>query len=120
MDNSSVESLKDRLHVFLSTKTIKSIRSLETELGLSNGAINSIGNNPRRSTINKLSKKFPDINIGWLLTGKGEMTMPVDPAPDIKTDSYEEIAKVLVETNAKLAQLAESQQRTIENLIKNK
>jgi len=82
--------------------------------------VNERATKPSSEILKNIIKAIPEINPSWLLTGEGEMTMPVDPAPDIKTDSYEEIAKVLVETNAKLAQLAESQQRTIENLIKNK
>ena len=32
-----------------------------------------MGENTRRSTLEKISNAFPELNINWLLTGEGEM-----------------------------------------------
>ena len=40
---------------------------------MSNGAVDKMGANTRHSTIDKISKTFPEINKDWLMTGKGYM-----------------------------------------------
>ena len=47
--------------------------SFEKMVGLSNGAVDKMGANTRHSTIDKISKTFPEINKDWLMTGKGYM-----------------------------------------------
>ena len=42
-------------------------------VGLSNGAVDKMGANTRHSTVDKISKIFPEINRDWLMTGKGNM-----------------------------------------------
>lgn len=42
-------------------------------VGLSNGAVDKMGANTRHSTVDKISKTFPEINRDWLMTGKGNM-----------------------------------------------
>lgn len=45
----------------------------EKIVGLSNAAVSKMGDNTRRSTIDKISKSFPELDVNWLLTGQGEM-----------------------------------------------
>ena len=47
--------------------------SFEKMVGLSNGAVDKMGANTRHSTVDKISKTFPEINRDWLMTGKGNM-----------------------------------------------
>lgn len=68
-------NLKDRILKFISVKGI-TVQVFEKESGLSNGAVSKMGDNTRRSTIDKISNAFPDINRDWLLTGNGEMLKP--------------------------------------------
>lgn len=67
--------LKERLLSFIEFKTL-SVQRFEQEVGLSNASVSKMGDNTRRSTIDRISNKFPDININWLLTGEGEMLNP--------------------------------------------
>lgn len=66
--------LKSRLIEFIEYKGI-SIQSFELQCNLSNGAVSKMGNNTRRSTIDKISKSYPDLNTAWLLTGEGNMVL---------------------------------------------
>lgn len=64
--------LKDRVlsyiqHLGLTTQKFEQL------VGLSNGAVSKMGNNTRRSTLDKISNYFPEINPNWLLTGEGRM-----------------------------------------------
>ena len=47
--------------------------SFEKMVGLSNGAVDKMGAKTRHSTVDKISKTFPEINRDWLMTGKGNM-----------------------------------------------
>lgn len=64
--------LKERLIKFIEHKGL-TVQSFENKCNLSNGAVSKMGNNTRRSTLDKISNTFPDININWLLTGDGNM-----------------------------------------------
>lgn len=64
--------LKNRLIQFIEYKGF-TIRSFEGRVGLSNGAVSKMGDGTRRSTLDKISTAFPELNTAWLLTGEGEM-----------------------------------------------
>lgn len=64
--------LKERLFYFIEHKGL-TVQSFEKTVGLSNGAVSKMGDNTRRSTIDKISNFFGDLNKNWLLTGEGEM-----------------------------------------------
>lgn len=64
--------LKERLFYFIKYKGL-TVQSFEKTVGLSNGAVSKMGDNTRRSTIDKISNFFGDLNKNWLLTGEGEM-----------------------------------------------
>ncbi len=66
--------LKSRLIEFIEHKGL-SVQSFEIQCNLSNGAVSKMGNNTRRSTIDKISKSYPDLNTTWLLTGEGNMLL---------------------------------------------
>lgn len=64
--------LKSRLIQFIEYKGL-TIQSFEIQANLSNGAVSKMGNGTRRSTLDKISVPFPELNINWLLTGDGDM-----------------------------------------------
>lgn len=73
--------LKSRLIEFIDYKGL-SVQSFELQCGLSNGAVSKMGNNTRRSTIDKISKSYPELNTNWLLTGEGGMLLDsIDSVP---------------------------------------
>lgn len=66
--------LKDRLLQFIDYTGLE-IAGFERSIGLSNGAVHKMGEGTRASTIDKISAKYPDINIVWLKTGVGNMLL---------------------------------------------
>lgn len=66
--------LKSRLIEFIEYKGL-SVQSFEIQCNLSNGAVSKMGNNTRRSTLDKISKSYPELNTAWLLTGEGNMLL---------------------------------------------
>lgn len=71
-----------RLNQYIEMKGL-SVRDFERKCGLSNGSASKIAENSRKSTFDRISTSCPELNIDWLLTGKGEMIntdIPVLPA----------------------------------------
>ena len=64
--------LRERLLDYIAYKGIDKA-TLERKSGLSNDAVNKMGDNTRVSTLDRISNAYPDINIAWLKTGVGEM-----------------------------------------------
>lgn len=70
--------LKQRLLEYLNYRGIKK-GTFEKEAGLSNGFVDKAGDNTRTENLDKISKRFPDLNITWLRTGEGEMIKRTPP-----------------------------------------
>lgn len=64
--------MNERINMFIKHLDI-SVSMFEKNCGLSNGAVSKIGFGTRHSTLDKISKVYPQLNIPWLLTGEGEM-----------------------------------------------
>ena len=65
-----MKGLKERLLYFIEYKGLP-VQMFEKIVGLSNAAVSKMGDNTRRSTIDKISKSFPELDVNWLLTGQG-------------------------------------------------
>lgn len=68
----AMNALQDRLQKIVRKKGFHSVRSFEMYVGLPNGFVGKAKQitEERRSQI---QKSFPDLNMGWLLTGEGSM-----------------------------------------------
>lgn len=63
---------KERLKEFLTYKDIGQNKFADN-VGISAGYINNLKDSIGSKIINKISGAYPELNIGWLLTGEGEM-----------------------------------------------
>jgi len=81
------ETVKDRLIKYLLLKKI-SQRSFEVKIGLSNGYINNIRKSIQPDKLQNILLNYPDLNIEWLLTGKGKM-LKNDPNQDVEKDKID-------------------------------
>ena len=112
------ENTLKRIKQYIDLKGIK-VSVFEREIGMSNGSFASQLKNDKTIGVDKLEKilrVYTDINIAWLLTGKGNI-LKVDvlnetQAPYNKTDSENPAEAV----NYK--ELAESRKETIDTLKK--
>jgi len=84
------ETVKDRLIKYLLLKKI-SQRSFEVKIGLSNGYINNIRKSIQPDKLQNILLNYPDLNIEWLLTGKGEM---------LKNDHNQDVEKDKIDSDA--------------------
>lgn len=75
--------MKDRI-LTLMKRMGMSQKTFAAEICISEGALSSIFNgrtNPTLNTVNNIHERFPEVNIGWLMDGKGEMFVAGASAP---------------------------------------
>ena len=65
-------SLKERILALIEKMGLKKAQFEKNE-GLYNGFVDKSGDNSRRSSLDKISTAYPQLNMAWLLTGEGEM-----------------------------------------------
>ena len=87
-------SVKDRIKAFLEYLNI-SQGKFEGITGLSNGAINNIGEGISTRTLNKITAKYPQLNTAWVLTGVGEMLINENGQPTTTKKVVHEKASAL-------------------------
>ena len=67
-----METVKERLRHFIEAKGI-SVRSFEQTCGLSYGYVGNMRNSMQPDKVKRISRYYPELNTGWLLTGEGAM-----------------------------------------------
>lgn len=65
-------SVKENIKTFIKNENI-TIKEFEISISASNGYVNSISKSIGLDKLNSIIEKYPNLNIEWLLTGKGEM-----------------------------------------------
>lgn len=73
--------VSQRLTDFVASKKI-SHRQFEKECGLYQGFINSLGRTIANDKLELITKKYPDLSVDWLLTGRGEMYTEIPPSSE--------------------------------------
>ena len=75
--------MKDRIKALMNHMGM-SQKSFAAEICISEGTLSSYfsgRNNPSLSTLNNIHDRFPEVNMDWLMDGKGEMFGSSSPAP---------------------------------------
>ena len=82
-----------------------STRQFEQKISVSNGVIAKVlsANTTLRSDIlSKITDSFPDVNLDWLLTGKGEM---LKPKASVQPSGDDLVLKIIAEKDRRIEQL---------------
>lgn len=79
-----MQTLQERLKIFI-TSLDSSVLAFENKCGMAPGTVNKMSNKSRPKTLEKIHKQFPQLNMGWLQTGEGQMMNP-QPSVDIDVD----------------------------------
>jgi SOS-response transcriptional repressor LexA len=77
--------IKDRLVHFARVRYNLGMNRFEEYTGLSIGLINKIRDGISSSSLEKIMAKCPELNVEWLITGKGPMTKPIGSVPNQDT-----------------------------------
>ncbi|SFK25825.1 hypothetical protein SAMN05216357_10137 [Porphyromonadaceae bacterium KH3CP3RA] len=96
---------KDRLKLFVKQKGYGR-NKFEELIGVSIGYLSTKNETINSDVIEKSKIFFPDLNVDWLITGKGEMTDPSFQA-DLNEQAIETVAESSVEYKNKYLELLE-------------
>lgn len=102
--------MKERLLEFLAYLGMGQ-NAFEEAVGLSNGSISKITKGMRSDNIAKIAKRYPELNITWLVIGEGEMLNRVN-----SINSNAEQVKELNETIATLRDIIKDMREQISEL----
>lgn len=106
-------SVKERLIEFIRYKDISNsefCRSIEVSTAFVTSMVKSI----QPEKIERITLKYPELNIEWLLIGKGEMIKPVIST---SIDDFIHIPRSVFEVIKKQANSLEHKDRQIDELI---
>lgn len=67
--------VRARIKAFVDFRGL-TVAAFEGRCGLSNGAVSKMGDCTRKTTFDKISNAYPELNITWARTGEGEMLRP--------------------------------------------
>ncbi|MBQ5753089.1 MAG: hypothetical protein IIV91_02640 [Alistipes sp.] len=85
-------NIKGRLLKFIESRSI-SVRRFEIECGFPNAYVSNLKRTMTPTRVEALSKRFPELNIVWLMTGSGEMLntphTSISPASDTENNIAE-------------------------------
>lgn len=70
-----MNTLQERLKRFI-THLDLSVLAFENKCGMAQGTVNKMTDKSRQRTLEKIRKTYPQLNMEWLVTGKGEMLIP--------------------------------------------
>lgn len=87
-NHSTTMNLNERILTFISHLEMN-VAEFERNCNLSNGSVSKMGDNTRRSTLERISKIYPSLNLNWLLTGEGSMILGEENAVQQKQESTE-------------------------------
>jgi transcriptional regulator with XRE-family HTH domain len=94
-------SVKERLIEYLKSKKIGQ-SAFEKSVDLSNGYVNNIRKSIQPDKIQRIALQYPDLNMGWLMTGEGEM-LKKNEVIEEKKYNLNEIISIFIEKNEELS-----------------
>lgn len=81
---------KERLFAFINVLGY-SVREFERSIGVSNGTVRHLNDTVTANVRQKVSAKFPQLNIDWLLTGSGDMLYRSNSITNVNVDMGDSI-----------------------------
>lgn len=92
---------KERLIEFIAHLGLRNAE-FERTCGLSNGFVQNTNDRIRRASLNQISAAYPQLNMDWLVNGRGEMLLPEEQHPTNITELVRIVSKLVEqgETNA--------------------
>jgi hypothetical protein len=97
-------NVKERIKFFIKFKKM-SVLEFERSILAGNGYINSISKSIGIDKLNLILEKYPNINLEWLLTGKGEMLKKIEVSEQKNEIGNEIFFRLLSEKDKKIEEL---------------
>jgi hypothetical protein len=104
-------TVKERLIAFIEYKGITK-NKFETLCGLGKRYVSNISRSISPDVVERISLTFPDLNMGWVMTGEGKMTKE----PSVPPSETISIPVEVLRLNLNLTETIRQQQETIQRL----
>ena len=91
------DTVKQRLIKYIKYKGLSQAK-FEKAIGVSNGFVNNISRSIGVEKVQRISITFPDLNMGWVLSGEGEMLKPETESPKPEDLHLNDLIKAQAET----------------------
>lgn len=121
-------SVQERLELYIKSKGLGNYQ-FEMKVGLSQGYVKGVRNCLHPEKIKRIANVFPDLNIEWMIIGRGEMIVNkpnklyeneiyrlLKEKEQIQEDIISKLQNELRETNSKRAALEKENKRLVKNL----
>ena len=111
-------SVKQRLTQFLKYLGI-SQRQFERSVGLGNGYITNMSKGLGVEKTSTIKEVYPQLNIGWLLSGEGEMLRSSDTPDTAPTEptSLDKLLDIMEQDHALILEQLQRKDETIDRLL---
>ena len=123
-DDKSLISLEDdgltvgeRLDLFIKYKGLGRYQ-FEMKCGLSQGYVNNIRNSPHPDKLKRIANVYPELNIEWLMIGKGEMLHPNNSGIYKMVEAHRKLIEMKLEIEQNKRNALEEKFQEITNLLK--
>ena len=100
-------NVKERLLAFIKFKGISKNR-FETMCGLSKRYVSNISQSISPDVTKKISLTFPELDMGWVLTGEGDMLSVKTSAPDDSITLSGDTMRVFLSMSSTIARQEEN------------
>ena len=111
--------VKERLLEFIEYLGIKK-NAFEQTIGVSNGFVNNTNDRITKRSLDSIKSAYPQLNIDWLINGRGEMILDVVPDEAKHTSDIDSLIKridKLIELHERDAVIHEQNARNIDRLL---
>ena len=106
--------MKSRLMEFIASRKI-SVRRFEIECGFPNSYVSNLKSNITSKRLDAIVARYPELNVAWLLTGRGDMVRMQPKAGTGQETVVEPMEQRLADMNMKLMQtVADLSEREME------
>lgn len=103
-----MEDFKNRLLEYIDGHLGLSVRAFEEQCGLTHGTIAGIKiKGPSVDNVAKISSTYPDLNLNWLIMGRGPMLVQEQPASATPQNDIHHNQQVVIANWADLREVIE-------------
>ncbi|MDR2584806.1 MAG: helix-turn-helix domain containing protein [Prevotellaceae bacterium] len=94
-------TVKDRLKNFIKFKNLNNSVFCR-EVGVSSAFVSSMRVSIQPDKLESIALKYPELNIDWLLTGRGEMLLPDPSEQEIPSNNSTDLMELLREKDRQI------------------
>ena len=107
----------ERLDLFIKYKGLGRYQ-FEMKCGLSQGYVNNIRNSPHPDKLKRIANVYPELNIEWLMIGKGDMLHPNNSGLYKMVEAHRKLIEMKLEIEKNKRNALEEKFQEITNMLK--